>query len=358
MQGLDQQGFWLLTAQLSYKQMLLLQTIKAMSHSKPASKSKSRKSNPTYITERHEVLDGEAIVLRTKQSKDVWQFRMRVQGEGAYYRESLRTKHLQTAIARAKNKWADITAMVNAGKKVFSITVAEMVQIYLGHRQRHVELGLLSKGRHYIISCHLKHLTRLLGAGTRVNDMDKRSLQDYAFIRRSEKSGIKNATINNEQATINACFKYCYDEGFVHIQKLRFEVLPIQDSVDRRARATFTPKQFQKLKDVMLEYVLERNISPDVRVLRQMVRLFILISAKTMMRFGELRQLQWRSVSDSFTRVDNNGVQHSLVKITVLADTSKVRKTRNVIAKAGIKHQHISQGLHLSNCNFDCEALS
>ena len=52
---------------------------------------------------------------------------MRIRGEGAYYRESLRTKHLQTVIARAKNKWADITSMVNAGKKVFSITVAEMI---------------------------------------------------------------------------------------------------------------------------------------------------------------------------------------------------------------------------------------
>lgn len=52
-------------------------------------------TNPTYITERHEVSYGEAIVLRTKQSKDIWQFRMCVRGEGAYYRESLRTKHLR-----------------------------------------------------------------------------------------------------------------------------------------------------------------------------------------------------------------------------------------------------------------------
>ncbi len=52
---------------------------------------------------------------------------MRIRGEGAYYRESLRTKHLQTAITRAKNKLADITSMVNAGKKVFSITVADML---------------------------------------------------------------------------------------------------------------------------------------------------------------------------------------------------------------------------------------
>ena len=136
-------------------------------------------------------------------------------------------------------------------------------------------------------------------------------MQDYAFIRRSEKAGIKNATINNEQTTINACFRYCYDEGLVHIQKLKFDVLPVEDSVDRRARATFSPEQFQKLKGVMREYVLERNISPEVRLLRKMVKLFILISAETMMRFGEPRQLQWRYVSDSFTRTDINDVQHS-----------------------------------------------
>jgi hypothetical protein len=171
------QGFRLFTVLQIYKLWWLLRIIS----NQRQYMAKSRKSNPTYITERHDILDGEAIVLRTKQSKDVWQFRMRIRGEGAYYRESLRTKHLQTAIARAKNKWADITSMVNAGKKVFSITVADMVRLYLQHRQRHVELGLLSAGRHYIISCHLKHLTRMLGASTRVTDLDRRSLQDYAW---------------------------------------------------------------------------------------------------------------------------------------------------------------------------------
>lgn len=113
-------------------------------------------------------------------------------------------------------------------------------------------------------------------------------------------------------------------------------MLTVEVSVDRRARATFTPEQFQKLKRFMLEYVLEQNISSEVKLLRQMVRLFILVPAETMMRLGELSQLQWRSVGDSFIRTDSNGVQHSLVKITVQADTSKVRKTRNVIAKAGL----------------------
>lgn len=50
---------------------------------------------------------------------------------------------------------------------------------------------------YYIVSCHLKHITRLLGSGTRVNELDRSSLQDEAFVRRSEKADIKNATINN-----------------------------------------------------------------------------------------------------------------------------------------------------------------
>lgn len=71
------------------------------------------------------------------------------------------------------------------------------------------------------------------------------------------------------------------------------------------------------------------------------------------MRFGELRQLQWRSVSNSFTRSDSNGVQHSLVKITVLADTSTVRKTRNVIAKVGTLFDEIrSVTKHSSNDDY------
>ena len=61
----------------------------------------------------------------------------------------------------------------------------------------------------------------------------------------------------------------------IHIQKLKSDVLPAEDAVERLARATFSPEQFQKLKGVMREYVLERNISPDVRFLRQMVRLFV-----------------------------------------------------------------------------------
>lgn len=149
---------------------------------------KSRKSNPTGIIERHDIPDGEAIVLRTKQSKDVWLFCIHIRGEGSYYRESLRTNKLQSFIACAKNKWADITSMVNSGKKMCSIIVVDIVELCLEHRQRHLEFGLLSKGRHYLISRHLKHLNLLLCAGNRFNNVDRRSLQDYTFIRCSEKS--------------------------------------------------------------------------------------------------------------------------------------------------------------------------
>ncbi len=154
----------------------------------------------------------------------------------------------------------------------------------------------------------------MLGASTRVTNLDRRSLQDYAFARCSEKTGIKNATINNEQATINACLRYSYDEGLTNIQQLKFDVLPVEDQLDRRQRATFTPEQFAKLKDVMQRYVLEQNISHEVRLLRQMVRHYILVSAETMMRFGELRQIQWRSVGEPFVKEDSRGNAHKLIK--------------------------------------------
>lgn len=81
--------------------MLLLQTIITSLNPKPV--QKVNHVNPIYITERYDILDGEVNVLRTKQSKSIWPIRMHVRGEGACYGESLHTKHLQTAIARAKN---------------------------------------------------------------------------------------------------------------------------------------------------------------------------------------------------------------------------------------------------------------
>ena len=56
------------------------------------------KANSPFLTEQHEIFGGKALVVRTKQSGDVYQLRMWVEAEHKYYRQSLHTKHLDTAI--------------------------------------------------------------------------------------------------------------------------------------------------------------------------------------------------------------------------------------------------------------------
>ena len=96
-------------------------------------------SSTSFITERHDVLGGKAFVVRTKQSGDMYQFHMRVSEERKYYRQSLRTKHLQTAIAKAEDKYVELSHKVNTGVRIFSPTVEEVVDAYLDHRELDVQ---------------------------------------------------------------------------------------------------------------------------------------------------------------------------------------------------------------------------
>jgi len=304
-----------------------------------------------FITEKHFILDGEAVVLKTKQSRQIWQFRMYVNSENAYYRQSLRTTHIQTAIAKAKAKWAEITHLVNTNKKVFSPTIAEIIEIYLKERERHVKLGLITAGRLTTIKAYLKHLDTYLGSKTKISDIHRRSLQDYALLRRKQKNGIKNATINNEQATINACFRFCFDEGLIDIQKLKFEPLAVKDNIHTVQRATFTLAQFTQLQSILNTYTTQANIDPAEAFVRLLIQQFILISADTMMRFGELRQLKWGDVRDIYTQLDSNNNEVTLVKLSIRAETSKVRKSRQIVVRGG---EHFK--LLASKCKYKSNA--
>jgi len=75
-----------------------------------------------FITERVEVHGSEFLLYRTKQSKDVWQFRLWNGTEQAYIRKSTRQKDLERAKRVATKYWKEIlagqsTETVNAKRK-------------------------------------------------------------------------------------------------------------------------------------------------------------------------------------------------------------------------------------------------
>lgn len=71
------------------------------------------------------------------------------------------------------------------------------------------------------------------------------------------------------------------------------------------------------------------------RLERQLIRDYVLISANTLLRVGEARQLVWGDIERIEDAYDSYEEKVKLVYINVRAETSKVRASRRVIARGG-----------------------
>lgn len=76
---------------------------------------------------------------------EYWHFRMWLDGEGKYARESLKTKVLETAKKRAEERYIQLRADQMVGKRYFSITAEDGVKLYLESKQKEVELKTITK---------------------------------------------------------------------------------------------------------------------------------------------------------------------------------------------------------------------
>lgn len=299
-----------------------------------------------FISEKYEIFDGMATVLRTSQSGDVWQFRMYIKEEKKSYRKSLKTRHLPTALERGREEAARILSDVSTGRKIFGITLQEVVDRYLSYRGREVGIdGGITAGRLVTIKSQLRHLVSIVGASTRVAELDRDSLYDW-YLMRTENSAktVQKVTIRNETATINALCRYAYREGLIHFDAFNFKTLRIkQDEVG--VRDTFTLDEYDALIEFMRSWKAKKNCSDiEERRRRQIIQDYVLISANSYLRVGEARQLCWGDVLIEKTNIDDlYGKKVVLANITVRAETSKVRVSRRVICRGGQYFQRLKE---------------
>lgn len=230
---------------------------------------KSR-SKTAGILQSHDVLGGKACVLRTRASGDVWQFRMWVAEEKKYVRQTLKTRDLPTAIKRAEAKYFELYANVQAGKKLFGITLAELVSLYLTWRQSDVDGGAITAGRLSTIRTQLKHFTAYKGEKTRLSELGRSALYDYAQWRRKTKLGVQDVTIKNEQVTFNHMMRFAYRNGYAHFDGFEFANLKIKE-VTRRS--TFNLDEYDALVRCLRGWTSKRRApDPEQRLERQMIR--------------------------------------------------------------------------------------
>lgn len=188
-----------LTAALEAAEALVLEY--SGSKSDRAAKTQKR------ISAQHKVLDGLATILRTKASGDVWQLQMYVQEEQRYYRKSLKTRDLDSALEMAREIGAELIGKRRAGIKIFGMSLRQLVDEWVEYKRSEVALGIMAgitAERLITIRSQLKHLLEYKGADTKCSELGRDSLFEYRMWRRTQKSNVSDVTIRNEQATINA----------------------------------------------------------------------------------------------------------------------------------------------------------
>jgi len=268
---------------------------------------------------------------------DNWHFRMWLTREQKYVRKSLHTPNADVATDKAKKLYLSLFAEQEAGKSYYSLSVEQGVQRYLQNRAADVAAGLIVAGRLVTIRAHLLHWQDYISKTTKLRDLNANSCEDY-FSYRVTKSAVpgKQVTIENEQSTINACMKYLFKQGLVHVTAFDF---PKLRKIDRNnediRRATFSNDEYYALVKYMRDYTARRKHKLDDQSyrLRMLVRLWILVAANSGLRSGEQRQLRRSDVD--IENHDVGGKKHLLARIRVRPETTKVRLSRMFLCRGG-----------------------
>ena len=145
---------------------------------------KPRKSKGNTSTDNHEILGGKCSIFRVAQSGDVWQFKMWITEEQKYLRKSLRTKDFDTALIRAEEKYLQTYSDVASGRKIFGMSLGELVTEFINWRAEDVDAGNIIKGRLVTIKSQCRHVLNFKSESLKINELDRHSFYDYEVWRK------------------------------------------------------------------------------------------------------------------------------------------------------------------------------
>ena len=290
----------------------------------------------TFNADEIEIYD-EAVVYKRGE---YWQMRMWLSKEKKYARFSLRTRNRDTAIDKAKKYYHELMAQQLAGKTYFSKTTKQGVEEYLKQRALDVEAELIVKGRYGTIKTHLEHWLDFIGRDTKLKELERTDCENYLHSRTKTKKkiNVSQTTVANEQSTINAMLSWLYRRNETYIEAFDFKPLKRIDRGDEALRrSTFTDEEVIVIKQELEKYITEAkgNVDEEGNMSKVINGYYLLISIITGLRRGEQLQLKWSDIKWLEKNVKGQAEDdtYSLVKITVRAETTKVRKTRHFVVK-------------------------
>ena len=307
------------------------------------------------LTFHQSIFDGEASIYKTKERGNNYQFRMFIKDENKHYRKSLRTDDYDIAEEKAKKLTKDLMAHGMSDKRVFSISVEELIEQYLDYRKNDIdkETGITRK-RWMTLSSQLKYFRLICGAETKLSDLNVEQLYEYSVLRNNIKT-CATSTIRTEKSTINHCIQFGYRNKLIHFEKFNFKQIIIKaEAVGKRD--TFTDKEYNRLIEFMKDYTELENCetsygqrdfgrsgknthliksAKEEQLERLMVRDYVFGLSNSGLRVGEAFQLKWGDLLSFESWQDADDKKQLLVEIRVRWETSKVRKNRIFFCRGG-----------------------
>ena len=239
----------------------------------------------------------------------------------------------------AETKYLEIYSDIKTGKKIFGITLSELIFAYIAWRSKDVAGGKITAGRLLTIQSQLRNLVRYKSKDTKISGLDRSSLYDYAQWRRTDRSKTQDVTIRNEQVTFNHMIAYAYRNGLAHFDKFDFQSINIKDIV---TRDIFSLNEYDDLVKYLRVWVSSKQkISVAERLHRLLIRDCILIASNTMLRVGELWQLRWKDIEKYEELSDESGRKVTIVTLNVRSEIAKTRRSRKVTTRGGEYFQRL-----------------
>jgi|APGre2960657404_1045060.scaffolds.fasta_scaffold10169_2 integrase len=300
--------------------------------SKLKNQSVKLRKDVTDIRNAVDLQDGEVrIYQRTKNSGDVYQFRMYIREERRYVVKSLQTRDKDIAIERAKRLYIEYKSKELSGEKLFSITSEQLVQSYLEYQEDRFRSSQISVGRLSGIKTQLKHYLAFIGNTTRIANFQGKEFRKYRQFRMDKRGAKTLTTVLNELLTFKHMYEFAKTEGFIG-QKYVFDYGEIRIQNDECKRDGYEIEEYKQLINTSKNFSNKVNKTlinyDEVIYYRKLLHDFLLLMGRTGFRTSECLKLRW-----SDCRFNND--KERTVTMTIRKENTKVRTQRVITSNVG-----------------------
>ncbi|MBT7443243.1 MAG: hypothetical protein HN790_04675, partial [Methylococcales bacterium] len=201
---------------------------------KSPKKRAPRKSKGNWATEEEEIFSGRVKLFRTNQSGKIWQMRVWFKSndrltKGQYFRKSLRTPDLDEAKLEAEELYLDLRSKMRNGEIIFEKTTKELVEEYLEHREKDINIHI-TKARWSAIRSQMKHYLSFVGENIKINSIPAHTFDGYHKHRKSYAPTVKLLTLANEASTIKNFYRYGIQRKLINP-----DCLPLFPKINKRS---------------------------------------------------------------------------------------------------------------------------